>query len=417
MRARQVIARLVASAVAAAGTLVGVSALGGGSASTAAGAATAPVVIGDICSCTGPEASTISQTTATMQAWASWVNSHGGLDGHQVQLIVKDDQYNPGIALSSAESLVQGNHAIAIFDNSDEDPSFASYLQQQGVPVLGGSETDSGYKNPDFFPPGASFNYSDVGLTILAKRDGIKKEATLYCVEVAICKEATDEGKLVNQKYGLQTSYTAGISFAAPNYTAQCLAAKASGATGMSVGDASAIVDKVAQNCAAQGFTPTEISSDGTVAIAWLGIPAMDGNVDTQADLPWFVHNSATRSMYAALTKYAPAVPVGSNFGEVVLQAWSAGALLQAAVAASPDHGAPTAGGVKAGLYALPAGTTLGGLAPPLHYVKGQDANIPCYFVMGIEHGKFVWINHGKLVDHGSNLICPPKTAPGQISI
>jgi hypothetical protein len=121
--------------------------------------------------------------------------------------------------------------------------------------------------------------------------------------------------------------------------------------------------------------------------------------------------------MYAALSKYAPTVPVGPNFGEVVVQAWSAGELLQAAVAASPDHGALTAAGVKAGLYALPAGTTLGGLAPPLHYVKGQDANMACYFVMGIEHGKFVWINHGKLVDHGSGLICPPKTKPGQLSI
>ncbi len=39
------------------------------------------VTIADLCSCTGPEASSISQTSSTMQSWASWVNSHGASRG------------------------------------------------------------------------------------------------------------------------------------------------------------------------------------------------------------------------------------------------------------------------------------------------------------------------------------------------
>lgn len=393
--ARRAAAGVIATAMLS-GSLVGLAALTG---AAPAGAATeAPVVIGDICSCTGPEASTISQTSATMQAWASWVDSHGGLAGHQVQLIIKDDGYNPGNSLADAKTLVESDHAIALFDNSDEDASWASYVEQQKVPVLGGQETDAGYQNPDFYPPGATFNYTNPVGAIVAKKQGVKAEAALYCVEVAICAQSVNQGKQDLAKVGIKMAYEAGISFSAPNYTAPCIAAKQSKADAMVVGDASAIVAKVAQDCAAQGYTPVELSSDGTVSLSWLTIPAMEGNIDTQSDLPWFVHSNATKTMYEALDKYAPAVSKGPNFGEVVLQSWSDGAELQQAVASGHLSATPTSAEIVDGLYAMPSGTTLGGLTPPIHFVKGKPANNSCFFLMGIHNKKFVELNDGKLI-------------------
>jgi branched-chain amino acid transport system substrate-binding protein len=348
------------------------------------------LLIGDICSCTGPEASTIGQTTSVVQAWASSVNAHGGIDGHPVQIIVKDDMYSPTASMAAAEALVQQNHVIAILDNSDEDNVWASYIKAQKVPVLGASESNAGYQNSDFFPPGGTFNYSDGAGAVAASKAGVKKEAVLYCVEVAICQQATVEGKPISAKVGIKVVYTAGIGFAAPSYAAQCLAAKQSGATAMSVGDASAIVTKVAMNCATQGYDPKELSADGAVAIAWLAVPAMNGNVDVQADLPWFVHNAATKPMYAALNKYAPGVTTGPNFGEVVLQSWTAGVEFQYAAEAAHVGANPTAADILRGLYAMPKGTTLGGLAPPISFTKGKDASNSCFFEMGIKNAKFV---------------------------
>ncbi len=155
------------------------------------------VTIADLCSCTGPEASTISQTSDTMQAWASWVNSHGGLAGHQVHLVILDDGYSAAKALTNAETAINQDHAVAIFDNSDEDPSFASSVQAAHVPVLGGQESDSGYKNSDFFPAGATFNYTNSVGAIIAKAAGVKKMAAVYCVEVAICAESVHQGEQV----------------------------------------------------------------------------------------------------------------------------------------------------------------------------------------------------------------------------
>ena len=324
-----------------------------GSVGQSAGAATpAPLVVGDICSCTGPEASTIAQTSPTAQAWASSVNAEGGIEGHKVDVIVKDDAYNPTTSLAEAQTLVEQDHVVAIMDNSDEDQSWAPYVKQQGVPVLGDTDTVAGYTNSDFFTPGLTFNNATPGEVAAMKRAGVKKVADLYCAEVAICAQSAVEIKSALAKVGLKLVYAASIGFAAPNYEAQCLAAKQAGATAMYVGDASGVVTKVAQNCASQGYAPLEFGGDGTVSISWLSIPAMQGNVDVQPEIPWFVHDAATKPMYAALDKYAPSVPTGPNFGEVVVQVWAEGTEFEIggrrrAPECGPDFGGNPEGAVR----------------------------------------------------------------------
>jgi len=134
----------------------------------------APIIIGDLCSCTGPEASTISQTTDVVHAWASSVNAKGGLDGHPVQIVVKDDGYNPATSQGDAQALVQQDHVVAIFDNSDEDNVWATYVEQQKVPVIGATESNAGYENPDFFPPGGTINFDGGAGTLQAHAAGIR---------------------------------------------------------------------------------------------------------------------------------------------------------------------------------------------------------------------------------------------------
>jgi len=64
------------------------------------------------------------------------VNDHGGINGHPVQVIVENDQYNASLALQAAKDLIQNKHAIAILDNSFVDQAFESYVDAQKVPVI-----------------------------------------------------------------------------------------------------------------------------------------------------------------------------------------------------------------------------------------------------------------------------------------
>ena len=87
------------------------------------------------------------------------------------------------------------------------------------------------------------------------------------------------------------------------------------------------------------------------------------------------------------------------NFGEIALSTWAAGIEVQEAVQAGKVTATPTAAEVTNGLYNLPKGTTLGGLSPPIHFVKGTIASNPCSYIMGIKNHKFVEL-------HGGNLLC-----------
>src|SRR5580698_11637337 len=56
--------------------------------------------IGFICGCSGDEASSIAVSSGVMQAWASYENAHGGIEGQKVDVIVKDDAGNPITSVS-----------------------------------------------------------------------------------------------------------------------------------------------------------------------------------------------------------------------------------------------------------------------------------------------------------------------------
>jgi branched-chain amino acid transport system substrate-binding protein len=383
--------------------IVGVSGMALGQPAAAAGKG-APINIGDIASLTGPEASSIDQTTQVLEAWAKTVNAAGGLQGHPVDLIVKDDGYNPTTSLTEVKELVTVNHIVALVDNSDVDTSWYTYIEQNKVPVIGGQTEDGPYENADFFDPGSTFNDYTTGEAYMAKLVHSKATADLYCAEVALCSQTLSAIRTTLPKFGSKLVYTSAIGFAAPNYTAQCVAAKQAGATSMTVGDATQIVNKVVQNCAAQGYTPIQLSADGTVAISWLSIPQFNGNVDAQPDIPFFVHNAATNPMYTALRKYYPAQLTNPNFGEIVIENWADAILLQDAIGAVKLTAHPTPAQVTAGMYALPQGTTLGGLTPPLHFKKGKPTSNACFFYMGIKNGKFITLKNTAQPTCTSNL-------------
>jgi branched-chain amino acid transport system substrate-binding protein len=255
-----------------------------------------------------------------------------------------------------------------------------------------------GYKSSDWFVAGATYDSFTNAFAAVAKQQGIKKLADVYCAEAPVCAQSVAPLRTSMAKAGIDLVYTQSISFSAPNYAAPCLAAKQAGATGLVVGDATAIVTKVVADCATQNYTPKEITGDGTVGLSFLDVPQFEGMAAIQEDYPWFVHNSITKPFYTALNKYAPGVTTSPNFGEIAIEAWADGVLLQeAGQAAHLTSAAPTAAQILAGLYAVPHGTTLGGLSAPLTFKKGQPNLNPCYFTMSIKNAKFVQTNGGKV--------------------
>src|SRR6185312_9454835 len=93
-----------------------------------------------------------------------------------------------------------------------------------------------------------------------AKQAGAKKIAVIYCSESPTCAASLPGLKSAGKALGVPVVYSAGVSATAPNYTAQCLAAKQAGADALFIGDGTNTIDRIATNCTQQGYKPTYIT-------------------------------------------------------------------------------------------------------------------------------------------------------------
>jgi branched-chain amino acid transport system substrate-binding protein len=107
-----------------------------GTSATSGAATTKPIVVGYISDLTGSASSTFADGPGGAQAIVDSVNAKGGIHGHKLQLVVKDDASTSNGNLTAAKELV-ADHADVIVDYSSFAFGGAQYLAQQKVPVVG----------------------------------------------------------------------------------------------------------------------------------------------------------------------------------------------------------------------------------------------------------------------------------------
>jgi branched-chain amino acid transport system substrate-binding protein len=357
-----------------------------GSAATP-GSAT-PISIGSIGSFSGPLGADTSRMGEVIKAWASWTNAHGGVAGHPVKLTVVDDGGNATTAITAVKKLITQDKVVAIVsDMSYADATWAPYAQQAGVPVIGGQTENAPFvTNPDFFSSASGAAAESYGEMALAKSNGAKV-ATVYCAEAPVCKGVAQANQILGKGVGTGVVYSGFVAAAAPDYTATCQAIESSGAQSLVLGIASSTLISLVQSCRQQGVVARMILGGVTGSQAVVQSPGTKNFLDVDNVFPFFDDSTpATKAFQAAMTEYVP--DLGDQRGPIPAYVWTAGQLFKAAVEASKAS-VVTPQSVKAGLYALPAGTTLNGLTPPLTFTKGASRPTPvnCYFVWGNKDG------------------------------
>jgi branched-chain amino acid transport system substrate-binding protein len=352
----------------------------------------APIKIGVVCSCLTALASSNGIAVPGVQAWAASVNAHGGINGHPIQLLVVNDSASAEASVPEVQRLVSQDHVIAIAQDSDVDSSWTSYIENAHIPVIGlGSEATQDYTSPDFFSPGQTEDSGAISAVDAAPPAHATKLALLYCVEAAVCSETVPTTEKLAKEHGVSVSYVEGIAASSPNFVAQCLAAKQSGADAMSIGDGASVIEAVTRDCSQQGYTPVMIEGDGALALSFTTSPGLsEDTISPQPDIPFTARTPGTKAMEAAFKRYEPSLLKDPNYNELALQAWVTGLLIQAAGKAGHlgVNGAPTSQELYNGLYSL-HGVTLGGMAPPISFKKGRVNPNHCWYWMSIRDGKF----------------------------
>ncbi len=370
-----------ASAPASAGT---------GSSPTAA-ASGSPITLGVECSCSGAFGEYQAPTWTVFQDWVKSVNASGGLGGHPVTTIFKDNGGVPGTALTDAEGLISAKVA-AIIDLDSFDAAWSAKAAAANIPVIGGAFQDVPfYTTPDFYPSGQTVDSVTPATIEVAKQAGVTKMGTMYCTESPGCQQAQPFIKQAGAAAGLPVVIQSAISATAPNYTAQCVAAKEDGVNGILIGDSYAVIARVAADCDQQGYDPVWITSGSAITEQALTAPGLKENFwAPYPDVPYYSSNAAVTAMKAAINQYSPGViQNAATWTQQAAQSWTGGLLLAAAVknAGVTASTSVTPAVITTGLNKV-SNDTLGGFSPPLTLTAGKTHSVDCWYTGKIQNGK-----------------------------
>jgi branched-chain amino acid transport system substrate-binding protein len=363
------------------------------------------LVVGHVGEYSGVVGSSLSSGLATIGAWTRWVNDNGGINGQALKVITADSGSDPAKAFSLVKAMVERDRVIAFVGNITpiSGTGYADYLAGKRIPVVGGDITldSQWYGNPMFFPQGASLETQATAVLNIAARAQKGRVASLYCQEASVCQQADGYmRKPANQqRAGGQVVYSAQISLAQPDYTAECLQAQRSGAQAVYIAADANTQSRIARSCWQQGYKPLYLAVSIAVTDAAKDDPHLDGFSAPQSVFPWpATDTAAVRRFREAVNRYAPRALLGGT-GALV---WSSGMLFLAATRNIPSHS--TSRNILDGLYAI-KNNTLDGLTPPLTFTEGAKPEIPsCYAVASVQRGTWV-------APDGSTFHCLPPAS------
>jgi len=379
-------------AVAASLTMMGgmVWAIGIGGAAPA-GASGTPLKVLFACTCSGATA-VQADGKGAIQAWQDATNAAGGVNGHKIDVIYEDDTGNPGLALSQVTKAISSGGVIAIIDNTGLDTDWITYAAAHGVPVISQGDSQTATTSEDFFNVGETLDEYFTNFIDLAKKYGAKNLGEMYCAESPVCLQAVAPLKATGAAMHFPITFTEEVSSSAPNYTAQCLAAKQAGIQVISTATAPVVAEHIASDCATQNYHPYFIALDGAVASAFATAPGLGSKfIGAEPDIPFFVTNTpATEAYQKALKKYEPGVLTAPTYSESEVQLWLSGQLILAAAKAGKvsTNGSAGAKQLVKGLYSL-HGETLGGMSPPLTFSKTKPHVVDCWYWISANGKKF----------------------------
>lgn len=240
-------------------TTMSLSACGG---SEGAASGSENIKIGVIAPLTGP-VSSLGPLADGIEAYFDKVNANGGIDGINVDVIVKDDAYDPSKTPGQARALVEQEQVDMMCAPTGTGPVSAiyQYLTQQKVPTLAlsgspefaGPETTVFEQLPDYRSLGAFV--ADFAVNDLKK----SKVAIAYSPDGV--GEPFLEGAEAHLKELGITPTTVEFNPESPDQSTVAAKLKASGAEIVLVNHVAPIVASIAKAAERQGYTPEYAST------------------------------------------------------------------------------------------------------------------------------------------------------------
>jgi branched-chain amino acid transport system substrate-binding protein len=386
--------RSARSALVGAALLAAASVLAVGNAEQARGAQPTgkPIVIGNI----GTVSKDYAKYTeyAPMQkavlAWAEWMNKHGGINGHRIRVEVADDDNSVAKHYSLVQEMVEQKHVIAFVGNPavDTQPASVRYLEEKGIPTIGGSLGNAIWgRSPMLFPHGIAETNRARMLMQAAALTGKHKFAFLTVPKNprAMIIQALNSGPA--QEAGIEVVFDAAVNEGAnADNSSVCLEAQKAGVEIVTVAGDFETIASVMTSCAKSGFKPAYVTT-GTITspqyLTAVGKNA-EGSIGVSRFLPWEGDKPAELKTYREIMKSH-----GLQLNQATLGGYISARIFEEAVKRS--KGKVTSASLTRALRSL-NGSDLNGLVAPLGFSASSGEFNPgslCFWPLIVKNGEW----------------------------
>jgi branched-chain amino acid transport system substrate-binding protein len=344
-----------------------------------------------------------------MDAWEKTVNDAGGINGHKVNVILKDVGTRTGAGRAAVQELIQKDHVAAILSQDPNESTWVKYAEQQAVPVISAQIAVSPYMSTDVFP------IIESPITLAYATDYAFKQAggvgaIAIPSEIAAGEQVAQTIKQLAPSVGVELPVITKMSSSTTDFTPFCQQMKQADVTAYLAVFGEDISHRIMTQCAEQKAGGTRVLQGFTAAPSWKTDPLYDESVVIDAIAPFFDESIPGVQTYRdALSKYAPEVRDSRFDNTQHAELWAGAQMVAAAMAKVQGHIDGTS--LQRALYTM-KDETLDGLIAPATYTKGQTPTIRCFFTWKVSGGQFV-------ADDGGKPVCAPKSilAPAEASL
>jgi branched-chain amino acid transport system substrate-binding protein len=229
----------VAAAVALAGCGSSAKSTAGSGSTSSKGIPTGPIKLGAVLSLTGSYAPVGQAQEKFYQLAVSTVNQQGGIAGHQIQLVVENDQDDPAIAVSAAQKLAAAG-VVGVLNASgpDTDAQTVPVLMKDKIPVIQNQPQALFASNPAKYPYYFD-NYPTFQVeakAMISFLDASNQHNVGYLSDGSEFASELDSDLKANSAGGIKVDAPVTIAPTATDVSAQIQQIKSSGATALVLG-------------------------------------------------------------------------------------------------------------------------------------------------------------------------------------
>ena len=340
--------------------------------------------IGAIVDQTGPGAAAYAGTADILKAYVNYTNARGGINGHKIDLTIKDSKSTPAGGLQAANELVR-EHVIALVQGGSlVAASWAKPITNAGIPVICGAPAASPPwgDEKNFYPCVPSAASATDLIAKAAIEAGYKSVGVMACVEAPACTNAANTMKVSGAKVGLDVTVQS-TSLSAPSFAAPCLALKDAGSDLVFTITPPEVTFAIMDACGQQDFKPAYVG--GQLSENFLTNENLTGFVGLTETAPYFADLPALKTFRDVVEK--DAATAYAEHPDTSATIWASAKLFERAAIVGKLGDDATAKQVTAALDSL-SDENVEGLTVPLTFTNGNRI-VSCGFVVSIEDGKF----------------------------